>query len=120
MQVISTHGPDQATKALLPFMAAKGAMKEGDAVDLFLMQEATYLASERHADLGEIKAPGLPTVAEAVDLLLDEDAIRECVVCVPCAEAREIDESDLRPWATLGRAPALARQAAHNDATVTF
>lgn len=120
MQVISTHGPDQATKALLPFMAAKGAMKEGESVDVFLMQEATYLRSESHTNLAEIKAPGLPTLREAIDLLLENEAVSECVVCTPCAEARNIDAADLRPWMELGRAPSFARQAARNETTVTF
>jgi len=119
MHVISTIGPDNATKAVLPFVASKGAMGHGEQVDLFLMQEATYLGTER-AELGELTAPGLPPVAEVLDALRENDAIRSAIVCEPCAAARGIEEADLVDWAEFGGAGDLVSQAKRNDETLTF
>jgi predicted peroxiredoxin len=120
MHVLTTIGPDNSTKAVLPFIAGKGAMSRGEGVAIFAMQEATYLGSTRHADLSELKAPGLPTVQEVLDALRDNGALEEFLVCKPCAEARGITEADLAPWATFGGAPDLARQADAHDTTMTF
>lgn len=120
MHIITTIGPDNSTKAVLPFIAAKGAMSQGDKAALFAMQEATYLASTKHANLAELKAPGLPTVQDVLDELLANDALAEFIVCEPCADARGITEEDLAPWATFGSAGDMARQAGEHDTTVTF
>jgi predicted peroxiredoxin len=120
MHVITTVGPENTTKAVLPFIAGKGAMADGDSVAIFAMQEATYLASTNHADLSELKAPGLPTVQTVLDALLENDALEEFIVCEPCAKARNITEDDLADWATFGGAPDLARQAREHDTTITF
>lgn len=120
MHVLTTVGPENSTKAVLPFVAGKGAMSRGDSVALFAMQEATYLGAPSHADLSELKAPGLPTVQAVLDTLREQDALDEFVVCQPCAEARGITEADLAPWATFGGAADLARQAAEHDTSLTF
>lgn len=120
MHFLTTIGPDNSTNAVLPFVAAKGAMSRGERAAFFAMQEATYLGSARHADLSELKAPGLPTVQAVLDELLDQDALAEFVVCTPCAEARGITEADLADWATFGGAGDLARQADAHDTTMTF
>lgn len=120
MHVISTTGPDNATKAVLPFIAAKGAMSQDDEVDLFLMQEATYLGSRSHANPFQVTAPGLPSVGDVIEALVDGEAIRSAIVCKPCADAREIDPNQLWHWAEFGGAPDLAIQAERNDTTVTF
>lgn len=120
MFAVTTVGPDNATKAVLPFVAAKGALAEGDATALFAMQEATYLGSARHADLGTIRAPGLPSVGEVLDELLENDALEAFVVCRPCAEARGIREEDLADWAKFGGAPDLYRLAKQHDVVLTF
>ena len=120
MHILTTIGPDNATKAVLPFIAGKGAMSRGEAVAMFAMQEATYLGAPGHADLSELKAPGLPTVQEVLDALQENGVLDEFVVCKPCAEARGITEADLASWATFGGADDLARQAAAHDTTMTF
>lgn len=119
MHVITTIGPDNATKTVLPFVAAKGAMSHDEKVDLFMMQEATYLGTER-AQLGELLAPGLPSVAEVLEALRGNEAIRSAIVCEPCAVARGIEEADLADWAEFGGAGDLVTQAKRNDETLTF
>ena len=120
MHILTTIGPDNATKAVLPLIAGKGAMTRGETVAMFAMQEATYLGAPGHANLSELKAPGLPPVQAVLDALLDDDVLDEFVVCTPCAEVRGITEADLAPWATFGGADDLARQAAAHDTTMTF
>lgn len=120
MHILTTIGPENSTKTVLPFIAAKGAMSQGDTAAFFAMQEATYLASTKHANLAELKAPGLPTVQAVLDELLANDVLSEFIVCKPCAEARNITANDLAPWATFGGAGDLARQAAAHDTTLTF
>lgn len=95
-------------------------MSRGEEIALFAMQEATYLGAESHADLSELKAPGLPTVREVFDTLRAQEALQEFVVCEPCAKARNITEDDLAPWATFGGAGELARQATEHDTSLTF
>jgi len=119
MHVLTTIGPDNSTRAALPFIAGKGALSRGGSLALFAMQEATYLGATGHADLGELKAPGLPTVQAVLDELRMEGALDEFVVCKPCAEARGIRQADLAPWAAFGGANDLARQAAEHDTTMT-
>jgi len=120
MHILTTVGPENSTNAVLPFISGKGALSRGESVAIFAMQEATYLGSPRHADLGELKAPGLPTVQAVLDELRSEGALDEFVVCKPCAKARGIEEDDLAPWATFGGAGDLARQAAEHDTSLTF
>lgn len=120
MYVVTTIGPENATKTVEPFMVGLGAMERDDTLDLFLLQEAAYLASERHIDLSTLSAPGMPTVAEAVEKLRDGGGLGECYVCEPCATVRNIRPEDLREWATIGGPEDLARLAEENDTTMTF
>jgi predicted peroxiredoxin len=120
MFVVTTIGSENATETVLPFVAAKGAMSRGESVAIFAMQEATRLGTETQADLEEIKAPGLPTVAAVLEALRENDALEEFVVCEPCALARDIGEADLSGWAEFGRADDLARLADEHESTVTF
>lgn len=119
MFIITTIGSDNATKSALPFVTGKGAMNRGESVSLFMMQEATRLATDQR-NLEAIKSPGLPSVAEILDELLGNDAIDECIVCEPCAAARSITEDDLADWATFGGATDLARLAEAHETTVTY
>jgi predicted peroxiredoxin len=119
MFVITTIGTDNATKTVLPFVTAKGAMEQGETVSLFTMQEATRLGIEGET-LDEIKAPGLPTVATILDALQENDALDEFIVCEPCATARGISEDDLAEWAEFGSATDIARLAEEHETTITF
>lgn len=120
MQIITTIGPDNVTKVGVPFVAAAGAAEDGDAVDLFLTQEGTYLGSARHSDWAALQSPGLPSVADLYETVQEHDALREFVVCEPCTGPRGIEEGDLRPFARFGGPSDLTAQARRNDTTVTF
>lgn len=121
MLTVATRGPDHPNLAALPFVALKGSVESGEfpgeTPEMFLMQEATYLA-HRETDLAEIKAVGLPPVAEVV-AFLREHGFR-MVVCEPCAEPRGIDEGDLVDYARLGGAGDLAGMVRDHSAQLTF
>lgn len=121
MLTIATRGPDQPNLAALPFVALKGSVESGEfpgeTPEVFLMQEATYLA-HRELDLQEVKAVGLPPVGDVVAFLLEHDF--RMVVCRPCAEARGIGEDDLVDYATMGGAGDMARMVKENSASLTF
>jgi predicted peroxiredoxin len=120
MFVVMTIGTENATKTVLPFIAAKGAMNREESVAMFAMQEATRLGTKPQETLDEIKAPGLPTVGEVLDELQTNDALEEFIVCEPCAVARNITEEEIADWAEFGQAPDLARLAEEHNTTVTF
>ena len=121
MFVIATRGPDQPNLAALPFVALKGAIDSGEfpgePPEIFLMQEATYLA-DRHLDLHEVKAVGLPTIGEVVEFLANHDL--KMVVCSPCAAARGITEDRLSGSARMGGAGDMASMAKSHSVTLTF
>jgi predicted peroxiredoxin len=119
MFVITTIGTDNATKTVLPFVTGKGAMNRDETVSMFTMQEATRLGTSQE-NLEEIKAPGLPNVAELLAGLRENDALEEFIVCEPCATARGITEDDLVEWAEFGSSTDIARLADEHDTTVTF
>lgn len=121
MLVIATRGPDQPNLAALPYIALKGAVESGEfpgeAPEIFLMQEATYLA-HRATDLHQVRAVGLPPVGEVVEFL-KQHGLR-VVVCAPCAAPRGIGEGELVGYARLGGASDLARMVKGHSATLTF
>ncbi len=121
MFVIATSGPDQPNIAVLPFVALKGAIESGEfpgeSPVVFLMQEATYMAS-RATDLQEVKAVGLPPAGDVIAFLKDHDL--SVIVCSPCAKARGIGEDDLVEYARMGGAGDMARMAKTHSVTLTF
>jgi predicted peroxiredoxin len=121
MLVVSTVGPENPALAAEPFVVGQaGPHTEDGDISLFLMAEAAYLVSENHVDLGELHAPGFDPVDVLVDDLLEDDLLREAIVCEPCATARHIDATDLRDWATIGGPADLGRMSDEHDTTLSF
>lgn len=118
MFLLLTAGPDDADAAL-PFVAAKGALADGDDVSIVAMADAVHLLTtdtDRHA----IDASGLPTVGQTVERLRDTDALADAVALRDCCAARDIDEADLADWATMDDERAVPRLAAAHDTTLSF
>ncbi|WP_193310511.1 DsrE family protein [Halorubrum halophilum] len=118
MFLLLTAGPDDADAAL-PFVAAKGALADGDDVSLVAMADAVHLLTtdtDRHA----IAASGLPTVGQTLDRLRDADALTDAVALRDCCAARDIEETDLADWATMDDERAVSRLAADHDTTLSF
>lgn len=124
MLTVATTGPDNPNKAVLPFAALKGSIGAADEEGypqeqpvMFLMQEAVYLAHE-DTKLEELKAVGLPPIADIVNFLLDYDF--RMIVCLPCAEGRGIEEDDLIDCAVMGEGKDLAELSQQHEQTLTF
>lgn len=118
MFLMLTAGPDDADAAL-PFVAAKGALADGNDVSIVAMADAVNLLTtdtDRHA----IDASGLPTVAKTVDRLRDANALADAVALRDCCAARDINEADLADWATMDDERAVSRLAAAHDTTLSF
>lgn len=125
MFLLLTAGPDDADAAL-PFVAAKGALADGDDVSIVAMADAVHLLTT-DTDRHTIDASGLPTVGQTVERLRDADALADavalrdcCVALRDCCVARDIDEADLADWATMDDERAVPRLAAAHDTTLSF
>ncbi|WP_049987448.1 DsrE family protein [Halobellus rufus] len=118
MFILITAGPDDPGAAL-PFVAAKGAMENGEAVSIAAMADAVSLL-RRDVDLRTLEASGLPTVAAAIEALRERDALADAVALRPCCEARDVAAADLREWASVGEPSAISRLAAKHETTLTF
>ncbi|AXG05520.1 hypothetical protein DU500_03190 [Haloplanus rubicundus] len=118
MFLLLTDGPDD-DDAALPFVAAKGALADGEDVSIVAMADAVHLLTA-DADLHAIDASGLPTVGRTAERLRDADALADAVALRDCCAARDIDETDLAPWATMADESAVARLAADHDTTLSF
>jgi predicted peroxiredoxin len=118
MFLLLTDGPADDDVAL-PFVAAEGALADGEDVSIVAMADAVYLLAA-DADLHAIDASGLPTVGRTVERLRDANALADAVALRDCCAARDIDEADLAPWATMDDESAVARLAADHDTTLSF
>ncbi len=124
MLCVASHGPDNPNQAVLPFAALKGSL--GAAADgtfpeerpeMFLMQEAVYLAT-RTIPLEELKAVGLPPISEFLEALTAKGF--RMIVCRPCAEGRGISEADLAAYAEMGEGKDLATLTTQHSQVLTF
>ncbi len=104
-----TNNTNRSTRAI---HLATVAHKEGKEVNVFLLDEAVYLAKE-----GLIEHVRAATGDVADDLLTYLQANEvPIMVCTPCAKARRIDESDLIEGARLAPASEMINLAC--DSTV--
>jgi predicted peroxiredoxin len=60
-----THGPDDPTRATLPFHLANGALEAGFKAQIMLIGDATYLMKESVAK--EIRGVAVPPLTELLE-----------------------------------------------------
>ena len=85
----ATYGPTDPTRAMLPFILAATALKDGDTVTLMLFHDAVHMAVR---DVAKDVVPfGPPQRYEQV--VSHENAT--VYVCKPCAASRRISEDML-------------------------
>jgi predicted peroxiredoxin len=118
MFLLLTTGPADP-EAALPFVAAKGAVLDGEDVSIVAMADGVDLLTES-TDLHAIEASGLPTVGRTVDTLREAGALADAVALRACCDARDIDDPDLVDWASMDDESAVARVAADHETTLTF
>ncbi len=64
MMYVSTHGPDDPTRATLPFHMAIGALDAGFQVKVLLVGDSTYTLKDKVA--AEIHGVATPPLTEAL------------------------------------------------------
>jgi predicted peroxiredoxin len=60
----TTHGPDEPTRAVLPWHFAKGALEAGHTPQIALVGDATFLMKDSIAK--EVKGVAVPNAAEII------------------------------------------------------
>ena len=86
--ISASWGPTDPTRAMLPFIFAASALQANDTITLMLFHDSVHLASKGVAK--NIIPVGPPPRFEEV--LADKNA--KIIVCKPCAEVRNIYQSD--------------------------
>lgn len=64
-----SFGSDDPTRAVLPFLGAKGALESGHEAEIFLMGEAVYLMKSEVA--GACNPVGWPNIGEILQEVTD-------------------------------------------------
>ncbi len=64
-----THASDDPTRAVLPFISAKGALETGNEAEIFLLGEAVYLMKDDVAD--SCVPVGWPKVGDVMREVID-------------------------------------------------
>lgn len=65
-----THASDDPTRAVLPFLSAKGALEGGHQAEIFLLGEAVYLMKDEVANA--CNPVGWPNVGEVMRGVIDQ------------------------------------------------
>lgn len=113
--IVSTYGPTDPTRAMLPFIFAASALQDGDSVTLMLFHDAVHMATQGLAN--EIVPFGPPQRYE--DVASHKQAA--LLVCKPCAVSRRITEDLLDPRARFSGMNEFHAAAKRDDAkVVTF
>jgi predicted peroxiredoxin len=64
-----SYGSDDPTRAVLPFLSAKGAVESGHEAEIFLMGEAVFLMKTEVADA--CNPVGWPNIGEVMREVVD-------------------------------------------------
>lgn len=64
MQIVSTHGPEDPTRATLPWLYAKGAVEAGHQPQVLLAGDAAILAHRLIAE--GVQGLGIPPLRELI------------------------------------------------------
>lgn len=106
--IISTHGPDNAEYAMLPFIVAGGAIAMDVKPTVFLLGDAVRLAVKGVVE----KLPKLENLPDPVKVFNDFLAAGgKILICNPCRNHRNITEDDLVEGAEIGGAAGLVTMA---------
>ena len=102
--VVSTHGPENPEKCLMPFIVGNAAMALDVKVTVFLMNAGVELAVKGSAD----RVPALEGMPKLPELMKTfEELGGEILLCGPCCNHRGIDSAQLVANAKVGGAAGL-------------
>ncbi|MCI4626095.1 MAG: DsrE family protein [Candidatus Magnetoovum sp. WYHC-5] len=98
-----TRGLDDPVRATRGLMLAKVAKEKGHDVHIFLTDDAVFLAKEGLLD--NVMTPSGDEALSHMGYLIANKV--PITVCVPCAQARKLSDTELIENATFGKAPQL-------------
>src|SRR5260370_31214036 len=90
MFYVGTHGPDDPTRATMPFHMAMGALDAGFHPQVLVAGDATYVMKDKVA--AEIRGVAMPSLTEAIQKVVAGGG--EILVCGGFAAAPEVVEAD--------------------------
>jgi predicted peroxiredoxin len=88
---IGTHGGEDPERASLPFVLANAAIAMDVEAVVVLQGAAVFLAKKGY--LQNVHAAGFSPLKELLEIFLELGG--RLLVCIPCIQERQIDESDL-------------------------
>jgi predicted peroxiredoxin len=88
---IGTHGGEDPERASLPFVLANAAIAMDVEAVVVLQGAAVFLAKKGY--LQHVHAAGFSPLKELLEIFLELGG--RLLVCIPCIQERQIDESDL-------------------------
>jgi predicted peroxiredoxin len=115
---IGTHADDDPERAALPFVMANAALAMDIQATVCLQGAGVYLAVKGYVD-NMLKPGGFPPMNKLISDFLELGG--RLMVCVPCIEARGIDESrDLVEGAQAGAAGTFNLEAMASNAVFVY
>ncbi|RKZ28135.1 sulfur reduction protein DsrE [bacterium] len=114
--IISTHGPDNAEKAILPFVAATAAQSLGTEVNIISQSNCVEIVSKGGAE--KVQAEHFPNLKELLDLFIEQGG--KLLVCSPCMKARCMTEEDLIDGATIVSAGTVIKEVDEADKVLVY
>lgn len=116
--VNATHGPEDAERAILPFvMGNVAATAEQEAVVLLTI-DGVWLATNRCAGSQDIRKEGFPPLHEAMQSFVANGG--QIWACGACTKPRGIGEADLVAGARIVTAANVVEYLASGAATLSF
>jgi predicted peroxiredoxin len=113
---VGTHGPDEAERAIIPFMLANGAMVMDVEAVVILTGPGVMLALRGVAD--HVLVGGLTPLKKLIEEFLAQGG--RLLLCTPCVQLRQLDKSELIGEAKLIAAAVFAEEVLSANAVLTF
>lgn len=87
----SSHGKEDAERAILPFIVANVAVTADQQATIFLTAEGVWLATKGYAD--DVKKEGFPSLTEIMQSFISNGG--KIWACGACTKPRGITQDDL-------------------------
>lgn len=114
--IISTIGPDNQEKAILPFVIANGALTVDAEVVVILQSAAVLLAKKGVAD--HINSPELMPLKDLIDSFIELGG--KLLLCSPCIKERKIKTEDLIPNSVIVAAGTVVDEVMSAKSVITY
>ena len=115
--ILCTHGPEDAERAIIPFVMAAAAQASDVEVVMGFQAEGVKLASKQYA--GQISAPNFPAFADLVAAYIEGEG--KMLVCGPCVKTYGIDPAnDFHAGAVVVGAATFVEEAVNANSSLVY